>query len=72
MEKEALGLLLDIADYLLTEHREVLERERVSSDQAGPWDERDELLAALESATAYLEQVRAMRTHLGGATQPPS
>ena len=69
MEKEALGLLLDIADYLLTEHRDVLERERVSSDQAGPWDERDELLAALESATMYVEQVRGMPTRLGAATQ---
>ena len=72
MEKEALALLLDVADYLLTQHRRALETDRLSGDQAGPWDERDELLAALESATAYLEQVRAMRTHLGGATQPPS
>ena len=72
MENEALALLLDVADYLLTQHRRALETDRLSGDQAGPCDERDELLAALESAATYLERVHATRTRLTGSAQSPS
>ena len=59
-------LLMEIAEYLLQGRVTDLEVEVRASDQAGPWDERDDLLDDVKAAKAHLQRIREYRTRSAG------
>jgi hypothetical protein len=68
VDKAAVVLLLEVAEYLLRQHEHVMELERSSSDQAGEWDERDDLLEDLNEVRTLIERISRMRAVISSMT----